>query len=477
MRFLDPLAAAFVLSALAPCADAQADRYEIGLRLRAFERRLDATTDATRRSAAFAELDRAVQAFFRMNMNGVAAAVAAADAALQETPRSEATRWAERLWVRLPQRLCDLETGKAPIDVQFLRFGREDDSPEQPDGAEIVFRLGESKDDVLRAPLASLPLPLELPLGIVGEGDHALSWRVEVRGNAVIAREQSLSVVDKRDARIAALEAATADDATIEGATLQSLRKTLRGMTKARSEETMLPGARLLREAEELAAASATDAKAPCYTKARAGQSWLRVPTARGDVALRIATPAAAAQQQTTTLVVALHGAGGSENLFFDGYGDGAIARLCEARGWILCAPRSSGFTGVDVPALLDALQGRYAIDRSRVLLIGHSMGAMQAVAQASASPTSFRAVAALGGGGGPRKSDPLTKVPFFVAAGERDFGRAGASRLAEQLRGFGVDADYHEYPDVEHLAIVQVALPDVFAFFDKSLQGSADAK
>lgn len=477
MRFLDPLAAAFVLAALAPCADAQADRYEIGLRLRAFERRLDATTDATRRSAAFAELDRAVQAFFGMNMNGVAEAVADADAALQAGPRSDATRWAERLCVRLPQRLCDLDAGKAAAEVQFLRFGRDDAAPAQPEGAEIVFQLGASKDDVLRAPLASVPLSLELLLDGLEEGDHALSWRVEVRGETVIAREQSLSVASKRDARIAALEAATADDTTIEGATMQSLAKTLRGMTKARSEETMLPGARLLREAEELAAASATDSKAPCYTKARAGQSWLRVPTARGDVSMRIATPEAAAKQQTTTLVVALHGAGGSENLFFDGYGDGAIARLCEARGWILCAPRSSGFTGVDVPALLDALQGRYAIDRSRVLLVGHSMGAMQAVAQASASPASFRAVAALGGGGGPRKSEQLKKVPFFVAAGERDFGRAGASKLAGQLQGFGVDATWREYPAVEHLAIVQVALPDVFAFFDRALGNVADGK
>jgi hypothetical protein len=42
----------------------QADRYELGLRLRAFERRLEATEDATRRNAALDRMKRIVQAFF-----------------------------------------------------------------------------------------------------------------------------------------------------------------------------------------------------------------------------------------------------------------------------------------------------------------------------------------------------------------------------------------------------------------------------
>ncbi len=32
--------------------------------------------------------------------------------------------------------------------------------------------------------------------------------------------------------------------------------------------------------------------------------------------------------------------------------------------------------------------------------------------------------------------------------------------------------ADFREYPEIEHLAIVQVALSDVFKFFDRTAAG-----
>ena len=61
---------------------AQVDRYELGLRLRAFERRLGAAADGPERHAALGELNRAVQAFFSLDTAAVARAIAAADRAL-----------------------------------------------------------------------------------------------------------------------------------------------------------------------------------------------------------------------------------------------------------------------------------------------------------------------------------------------------------------------------------------------------------
>ncbi|MFO0926854.1 MAG: hypothetical protein U0736_07400 [Gemmataceae bacterium] len=56
------------------------------------------------------------------------------------------------------------------------------------------------------------------------------------------------------------------------------------------------------------------------------------------------------------------HGAGGARNMFFDGYGDGLIARLCARRGWLLVTTRSPlfAFSGVDAPAVVDALAKLY---------------------------------------------------------------------------------------------------------------------
>ena len=68
-------AAAAAVLGLGRTAAAQVDRYELGLRLRAFERRLEATPDPVRRRAAYGELDRAVQAFFRLDTTTVAKAM------------------------------------------------------------------------------------------------------------------------------------------------------------------------------------------------------------------------------------------------------------------------------------------------------------------------------------------------------------------------------------------------------------------
>ena len=70
------------VSLWAAVAPAQAGRHELGLRLRAFERRLAVVTDPARRDGAFVQLERAVQAFFRMDTARVAAAIDAAEVAL-----------------------------------------------------------------------------------------------------------------------------------------------------------------------------------------------------------------------------------------------------------------------------------------------------------------------------------------------------------------------------------------------------------
>jgi len=171
-------------------------------------------------------------------------------------------------------------------------------------------------------------------------------------------------------------------------------------------------------------------------------------------------------------IVVALHGAGGSENLFFEGYGAGHIVTECRKRGWLLVATRSglSFGTGPPIPALLDELAKRYPLDPKRVFVVGHSMGAMQTIDLIQKHPTAFAAAAALGGGGAVRDPKAFAASPLFVGVGEKDgIALAGARGLNKALAAGAKNLTYKEYPDVEHMVIVREALPDVFAVFDRA--------
>jgi predicted esterase len=158
--------------------------------------------------------------------------------------------------------------------------------------------------------------------------------------------------------------------------------------------------------------------------------------------------------------------------MFFQTYGAGRLVELGRDRQWIVVSPRQTMTgLGLDAQQIVDALSEYLPVDPNRVMLVGHSMGAAQAMTQVSKHPESIRMVAALGGGGGVRDTEALRKVPFYVAAGDRDFGKKGAKSLGQQLQRIGCQVEYREYPDVEHMVIVQAALDDVFAFFDQRLK------
>ena len=75
--------------------------------------------------------------------------------------------------------------------------------------------------------------------------------------------------------------------------------------------------------------------------------------------------PRGAAKGKPLPLVIALHGAGGSENMFFDAYGNGKIVDLCRKRGWLLVAPRLS-FFGLGMPVDSIDCRDRAALSRGQ---------------------------------------------------------------------------------------------------------------
>jgi acetyl esterase/lipase len=139
----------------------------------------------------------------------------------------------------------------------------------------------------------------------------------------------------------------------------------------------------------------------------------------------------------------------------------------------MLVAPRvGAGLNGRALNGLVQELAERFGADPKRVLMVGHSMGAAAGVGAAATMEPRPRALAALGGGGRVSDLEALARTRCFVGVGTRDFAVNGARSLARTLKqGNRIAVEFREYPEVEHLAVVQVALEDVFAQFEQALK------
>ena len=454
-----------------PSAFAQFERYELGRRLREFEVQWDRVDDAQVKARASQSLKAAVTAFFSLRLGEAGRAIAEARFALRgKVQPAEGERWASSLCIKPEARLIDTTTPMLPVTL--AAFYSIEAKP--PADARVRLALDGSAGSGIEAPIGVLPMTLSLPIKGLAAGDHVLSAEVRSGEKTLAKVSQTIALADRLDARLASLRKTISgwpDDAQSATADRESARGQLRMLSSLAAKQTLesdFPASRMLAnlEAQVLAAAQSR----PYLGKDRSGQAWVTVMTRPGRrVGTRVFVPEAAAKGEPLPIVVALHGAGGSENMFFETYGHGAIVDRCRERGWLLVAPRSNAFGGVPVAEVVDELARLYPVDLKRVMLAGHSMGAGQAVASASSEPTRYAAVAALGGGGFVRSSPSLKDLPFFVGIGSEDFALRGSRDLVESLRRAGVaTVTFREYPAIEHLAIVQVALPDVFRFFDE---------
>lgn len=465
----------FAFCIFIPFATAQETRFELGQRLRLLERTLASNSSLEARKRALDPLLKATPTFFQGQLATAAGLLDQARLLLRsDQPIPEASLWAESLVVRPSRRFLDLSTRELPLRVEsFYKV-----AAQQPDRVQVRFSLLNAAQKSITHKtfdLKKLPLSLALPLDRTPEGDYQLRSEVLIDGKLHASGEQTISLASDLSRRLTRLNKSVEEFAdkppSIEKATFARLLQILGDLDAARTAETNYPATRLLRESESVCDAIRNDKS--YYTSSRTGQFWLSLPTATSSDPVRLQIPTTPQKGKTIPLVVALHGAGGSENMFFDGYGDGLIAKLCEKKGWMLVTTRSPLFAfggGPDLVRIVDSLAKRYPIDTKKVFLVGHSMGAAQAVAAAGRNPDRFLAVAALGGGGGFKASPEVKRVRFFVGCGERDFALNGARNLHRMLVKAGVThAVFQVLPQVEHLIVVQLALPDVFRFFEES--------
>jgi len=162
-------------------------------------------------------------------------------------------------------------------------------------------------------------------------------------------------------------------------------------------------------------------------------------------------------------LVVAFHGAGGDENMFFDGYGDGTLAKLAYERKFALVSPPTIPFS--ISPKLferfLDEVARDIPIDRSRVLLVGHSMGAMAASRLAVASEPLVAGAACIAGFSDSARDRMAAPRAVYLAELDPIFAaeRMRASVNGAKDRGLAIDVS--EIKDEGHTLVVDQVLPE----------------
>lgn len=501
------------------------DRYQLGRRLARFERAWQLGNN-TFRSASTPAMEKAVTSFFSLQLSLAGQSLDEAWMDALGVPPSDQKRWMNSTpWLVDWDSPC-IASNSSPLVLRgSLRSFYSNEAPSNdpqstPDVLSIpwqfsIFRWQPSYEENTPSsspptlspapakpiaefqfsPPASSDAPLEIHLPPLPPGDYLAVITLGKNLNNPELLCEAFSVIENLEPRIANVESWLDEHRRDSGSTLVSTtrfaaKEILKGR-KGTPTESDLPWNQLLSDFEQLSNPEQPNSTAPPSASEpnsnpstlqtwsqKPGTKWIQLSRDKSSQILRVEVPNRVSENSgpppKTPVLIALHGAGGSENMFFETYGAGRLVTLAKQRGWIVVSPRQtmSGL-GMDVPKMLDALEEILPIDRNSILLCGHSMGAAQAMSQVSRAPDSIRAVAALGGGGAVRPSQAIQTIPFFVAAGERDFGKPRAKALAAQLKQSKCTVDYKEYPNVEHMVVVQAALDDVFDFFDSHVHNT----
>jgi pimeloyl-ACP methyl ester carboxylesterase len=165
-----------------------------------------------------------------------------------------------------------------------------------------------------------------------------------------------------------------------------------------------------------------------------------------------------------TRALVAIHGAGGSENMFHDAYGLGRLAEWCRQHNRLLIAPRIYSPRD-EFWSRLEPLLSQASTTPSLVL-VGHSMGSLSSIEMARQRPDLLAGVVAISVGS-VQNMEALKGLPVLVAAGQRDFGRHSSRVLYTRLRMAGAKVQWLETPS-EHLMVVADALPKAIEWIGK---------
>ncbi|MDG2014574.1 MAG: hypothetical protein P8J33_13785, partial [Pirellulaceae bacterium] len=484
------LFAALISVSLCDVVFSQSIRFDLGQRLRRLEAELEKDLSESNRVKALQPMEGAVQNFFSGRLDDAAQGLDQAWVQLLPDEQQVLAQWVAGLQIKpVGSLLADGDQFQFQLTQRFATNSKPPTTYEVRCSWQRLSDQGAEEMDEVVLPMQ----PDRYTLKLKPDSDYLIhvailsaDFEISVGEIAVARIANFYQRLEQLKKRMAAGKKATPPWQASAAATVRQQIRVLEQWSGPNDLETLLMAQQELQRLERIAdVAALPDWLASSLTEndqelgnRRLWVKWMG--PGRKSAKLRIAIPAGLqGMDKRVPCIIALHGAGGSENMFLDTYGDGKIADLCEKRGWILVSPRIGlGGVGLPMQEVIKQLAEVLPIDSEQVGVVGHSMGAaysMQLVneAQNARSDFQYQAVAAVGGGR-PTKIANLDaqalQTQFFVAAGSNDFGRGGALGLHNALERQAVDSTWQEYAETEHLGIVQICLEDVFEFFDATL-------
>jgi predicted esterase len=460
-------------------AQGQQERLELGRRVKRFEIAWQQADD-NKRAAIVRPVSQAVQSFFSLDLRTAAEQLDQAwEIVRGSTDSAGLATYCKSLASAVEPLLA--EDGERPLMIK-LESLYTNTSP-LPEGAVIELVITNWSGESVcsrQAAFADLLAGLTWENLNLGEGDYNLELTARTEADKFVFPRMMFTRIRDSSQRLMQLEAARSDKANTLSptarASIRDLVSLAGAISKGLVQETDFPIYQRLQLCERLAEGMQIKQVLADATW-RSCDLWLTLGQDRKSIPVRLRLPPQQSGPASPAPVLFLfHGMGGSENMFFETYGAGRAVDLASQRGWIVVAPRQALLgISMDVDQMLKSLEEFVDVDRTRVMLMGHSMGAAQVVSQATLKPDVAVACVALGGGRRVPNAESLSRLKWFVAAGVQDFGRTGAKQLHASLEKAGASSVYRDYPDVEHLVIVQAALDNVFEFLDQVLVALPD--
>jgi poly(3-hydroxybutyrate) depolymerase len=457
------------------------------------------------------EVDRQLAEATRLGQNGeVRRLIAKGQTLLAGRPWTDVLDFANSLVIRTEHVVAD--SGR-PYDVRLEQIYRSSLQLERPPTARAVLRKRPTPPSAGGAPepgevvkdlgtfdgvgrdLRDSPYRMELDVRSVADGTYQLAIDVIDDGRPLGTATLLVSLRKSLDEDAARLDADAKRAPEALRADILFPIDRAHSVNRGRLELRTFDPDRDFAEAQAIA--TAVRANKNPYEKRTGDFKRHYLLQAAGEIMpYRMYVPTSYNGSRAFPLIVALHGLGGTEDSFFDGY-EKKFPELAEQRGYLVAAPlgyrvdgsygwglgnppadptvrRTQDFSEQDVMQVLQLVRQQYKIDENRIYLAGHSMGGIGTWKIAAKYPDIWAAIAPFAGNGVPATLERIRNVPEIVVHGDADptVDVQGSRSMVAKAKELGIEVKYIEVPGGNHGNVVAPNFRAVFDFFDAHRKG-----